>query len=533
MARGAWQDASDAFESGLDSERRAEALEGLGWAVYWLDDLRRSMKLREQAFRAYRDADRQRDAGRVATGLGVDASDTDGEAVCMGWLGLAHRCLDELPPCAEQGWLYLWDGQLARMFRGDVERARSLGGEAAKLGRSLGIADLELLGSALEGLILVNEGQIDQGMRRLDTSTAAALIGDMTDLYSVTQTCCFLLHACEWVRDYDRMAQWTERVDAFAGDRNISSAFTPCRTQHAAMLIAQGRWEEAETQLQSVNEQLVMTRPWLAVESIEQLGELRRRQGRFDESEALFERAGARTVALLGRAHMALERQAADEALELGERALRSLSDARWGDRAIGQHVMVRGHLANGDADGAQQAIEALRETAAAMGTAHATALLHHAQGLMVAAEQPDDAKAHMSDALKAFEDARAPHEAALTRVALCEILIGSGRASAATAELDAAIAALAELGAERDAESARALRAGIGAAATVEDSSLSPREQQVLRLVADGLTDRAISAKLGISEHTVHRHISNILNKLDRPSRASAVAYALRKHLI
>ena len=452
------------------------------------------MKLREQAFRAYRDRGQQREAGRVATGLGVDASDTDGEAVCMGWLGLAHRCLDELPACSEQGWLCLWDAQLARMFRGETERARRLGAQAAELGRSLGIADLERLGGALEGLILVSEGQIERGMRQLDTSTAAALIGEMTDLYSVTQTCCFLLHACEWVRDYDRMAQWTERVNEFADERNISSAFTPCRTQHAAMLIGQGRWAEAEAQLQNVNEQLMLTRPWLAVEAIEQLGELRRRQGRFEESESLFERAGARTVALLGRAQLALDRQALIEAIELAERALRSLSSARWGDAAIGHHVMVRGHLDNADEQGARDAAEKLRETTRTLGTSHAAALLHHAEGLLVAVSQPDEAKAHFGDAITAFEVARAPHEAVLARVALCASLIESGRAEAAQPELDAAIAALTELGAARDAKLAQRLRAGIGQTLAASGSVLSPREQQVLCLVADGLNDRAIA---------------------------------------
>jgi predicted ATPase/DNA-binding CsgD family transcriptional regulator len=61
---------------------------------------------------------------------------------------------------------------------------------------------------------------------------------------------------------------------------------------------------------------------------------------------------------------------------------------------------------------------------------------------------------------------------------------------------------------------------------------SLTPREIDVLRLVADGRTDREIAAQLFISHHTVMRHVSNILNKLGLESRSAAAAYAVRHNL-
>jgi len=60
----------------------------------------------------------------------------------------------------------------------------------------------------------------------------------------------------------------------------------------------------------------------------------------------------------------------------------------------------------------------------------------------------------------------------------------------------------------------------------------LSSRELQVLRLVASGTTNRGIAAKLGISDKTVARHVSNIFNKLDLTSRAAATAYAYQQGL-
>ena len=65
--------------------------------------------------------------------------------------------------------------------------------------------------------------------------------------------------------------------------------------------------------------------------------------------------------------------------------------------------------------------------------------------------------------------------------------------------------------------------------AATNGDSPLSRREAEVLRLVAAGLSNREIASSLVLSEHTVHRHMANILRKLTQSSRAAAAAHATR----
>ncbi|HET6620626.1 MAG TPA: response regulator transcription factor, partial [Dongiaceae bacterium] len=61
----------------------------------------------------------------------------------------------------------------------------------------------------------------------------------------------------------------------------------------------------------------------------------------------------------------------------------------------------------------------------------------------------------------------------------------------------------------------------------------LTARELQVLRLVAAGKTNRAIAAELRLSEKTVDRHVSNILAKLDVPSRTAATAFACHHGLV
>ena len=64
-------------------------------------------------------------------------------------------------------------------------------------------------------------------------------------------------------------------------------------------------------------------------------------------------------------------------------------------------------------------------------------------------------------------------------------------------------------------------------------DSPLSRRETDVLRLVASGHTNREIASSLVLSEHTVHRHVANILRKLGQSSRAAAAAQATRAGFI
>ena len=82
----------------------------------------------------------------------------------------------------------------------------------------------------------------------------------------------------------------------------------------------------------------------------------------------------------------------------------------------------------------------------------------------------------------------------------------------------------------------ARMLVAGLGTAPTHRPArgvSLTPREQQVLGLLAQGLRNKQIARQLAISEHGVKRHVTNVLAKLNSPNRTLAVALALREGLV
>jgi DNA-binding NarL/FixJ family response regulator len=113
----------------------------------------------------------------------------------------------------------------------------------------------------------------------------------------------------------------------------------------------------------------------------------------------------------------------------------------------------------------------------------------------------------------------------------LLEQVLGNlGHLRAVGRDLDAARRHLAEsLDLARVADGQPREAAASGAAITV----LTPRELDVLKLVAQGLSNPDIARRLVLSEHTVHRHLGNILRKLDLSSRAAAAAWGVRAGLV
>jgi ATP/maltotriose-dependent transcriptional regulator MalT len=544
LNRGAWESAREAFEAALAESETPDALEGLGWALFWLDRTEEALEVRERAFRLYREQGDRRAAARMAYGLAVDCIDLRGEAPASGWLERARHLLEGTEPGPEHGWLALWEGHFALLYRRDVPTARERGAVALDIGRQQGLLDLEMLALALEGLVLVAEGAVPEGMRRLDEATSAALTGEMAALDAVGATCCFLVHACERVRDYDRAAQWGERVDRFAREWGITPALTVCRTQHAAMLIGQGEWARADEELQAAIARLSESRPLLASDGVEQLAELRRRQGRWDEAGKLFAQVESRSLSLLGRGAIALDRGDAKGAADLLERFLRRTPPDNWNGRASALELLTRARLALGQREGAEEASAGLRALLDRVDTPTIRAATRQAEGILLTADGAcDEARRRLEDAVDLFLQAQAPFEAARARLDLARCLAGVDRAGAAQQEARSALECFQKLGAAREAFRAEEILKEVAAGAPSGKSGppagsaaaggLTSREIEVLRLVAEGLSDKEIADRLHLSGHTIHRHISNIRRKLSLPSRSAAVAWAAQKGLL
>jgi ATP/maltotriose-dependent transcriptional regulator MalT len=116
------------------------------------------------------------------------------------------------------------------------------------------------------------------------------------------------------------------------------------------------------------------------------------------------------------------------------------------------------------------------------------------------------------------------PYEAARVRCLIAQACSRLGDEDNAVLELSASRETFEQLGAATDLASARTMLSKLKAQS---DGPLTEREIEVLRLVASGMTNRGIAARLNISEKTVARHMSNIFTKLDLASRTAATAYA------
>jgi LuxR family maltose regulon positive regulatory protein len=530
LARGAWEEARDAFQAELGHGEAAAALEGLGMAAWWLDDSETTFDARERAYLLYRESGERARAARVATWLAWDHVAFRGEtAVASGWLQRAHRLLEGLESAPEYGWLLVQEGELALLYQNDSEKARSHGRSAAELGRSLEQLDLEMVGLALEGLALVTEGHVPEGMQQLDEATAAAVAGEFRDLNAIGATCCYVIYACERVQDYGRATQWCARVTEFCKRWRIRSLFAVCRTHLANVLVWRGSWEEAEDMLLEATSELSVTRPARSFEGLMRLGELRRRQGRWEEAEALFQDHAFHPFAQLGSAALELDRGNTVPALGLVQRFLRNLASEDRTSRAIALEVLARAQLALGDVEHAAITVQELSEIADLIDTLPLLAAARLAQGLLCSARsEHESALELLEDSVDLFTRSGAPFEGGRARLELARALVRLDRRAEAVREARAARDAFRKLGARHEADSATDLLAEL----TSDDSGhprnlLSRREQEVLALVADGLSNRDIAARLSLSAHTVHRHVANIFNKLGISSRAAAVAFA------
>jgi LuxR family transcriptional regulator, maltose regulon positive regulatory protein len=528
---GRWEAARTLFERDLVAEVTPGALEGLSWAAWWLDDADAVFAAREGAHRLYKERGDAAGAARMAIWLAADQLDFHGaRAVANGWLQRADRLLGPLEPGPEHGWLAFHEGYLA-LEGGEAATALDLAGQAIQLGRKFSVPDLEMLGLALEGATLVAWARVDEGMRRLDEATASALEGEAVIPISGAWTFCILVGACTAVLDFDRASAWCDRIAEFAARYGSRYMLAFCRAEYGAVHLWRGRWSDAEVMLEASVEDFSRSRPAWVGGPVVALAELRRRQGRPKDALGLLDQAGTSSKAHLCRARLALDRGRPRDAAELIERLLRQLPDDRRLDRAPALELLVEARAARGEFDEAASAVEALRGLERQVGTVALRACADRAEGVLACGRgEHDCSRALLEDAVDRFERSSAPFEAARTRLELATCLIGLGRTEAAAGEARAALDRLVELRA--DTGRARRILAAAGGD-RVSLGELTRREREVLALLAEGLTNRQIAARLVVSEHTVHRHVTNLLRKLDLPSRTAAAAHAVRSGLL
>ena len=544
LARGAWAEAREAFERALGDRELPEALEGLGNAAWWLDLSDLVFDSRERAYRLYLGRGDRAQAARVAVWLAWDYWAFRGEsAVANGWLQRARRLLDGLPPCSERAWLEVREGSLCLLEEGDPVRALALAAEGIRIAREAGNIDLEMLGRAVQGLALVASGAVSEGMSNLDEVNAAVIAGELTDRVAIGLAGCYLIAACERVRDYDRAAQWCKRLKEFCAKWGLRPLFAVCRTQYASICLWRGSWLEAERELCAARDELAASRPAMTGDALVRLAELRRRQGRLAEAAALVDQVPPHGAGLLERAELAFDCGDYRAAAERAEQYLRHVPTSNRTDRASGLEILVRALTGLEDWEHAKSALAELSSIAALVATLPLRAAASFASGYVAMGEaKADAARKCFEDAVDLYLRSGAPFEVGRTRIELARALGKVGRIDAAVEEARRAKTLLSELKAELESARAQSVLDTLATLQGTDRAAMSPknktgeltrREIEVLRLVAEGLNNRTIAERLFVSDHTVHRHLTNILNKLDVSTRAAAVAQAARRGLL
>lgn len=540
LQRWSWHEARAAFEEALADEETPEGLEGLGAAASWLDDGAVAIDARARSYRLFRERGEIERAARAAAAIANDVLTFRGDvAVASGWLQRARHVLAERPESPVLAWLDVLEAFLATAYERDIPRALAHGEAALARSRSLGDVDGEMVALSILGVANVTGGRFTEGMRALDEATAAAVSGEIRDPEAAANVCCALVTASVRVRDFERLAQWSEYAMQLARDWSNRALFSYPRTEHAVALVCWGRWSEAEEELVGVIADMER-RPLLAALATLRLADLRRRQGRLDEAAELVHRLEER-VNGVGMGHLtgavaaavALDRGDPEGAAAQAERYLRRIPASDVVERIDGLEVLVRARAALGDTERAADTASELAVIAETIPTGHVRAAARLASGLVAAARHDHvSALAPFEEAVELYERGGASFDAARARVVLARALLALGGTEHAVDEAKAALSVFERLGARRDLESARELLDSLGSASRRQrvDLPLTPRELEVLRLVASGRSNEEIASALVLSVRTVERHVSNIYSKIGasgRTARAVATAYA------
>ena len=255
-------------------------------------------------------------------------------------------------------------------------------------------------------------------------------------------------------------------------------------------------------------------------------------QGRPAEAEELLAGWEEHPAALRALASLRLADGRPRQAVALLERGVRAAEDDAVATAGL-LALLVEARLALPDLPGAPAAADELAALARLTGI-HLLAARADlaAAAVALAAGRAGDATEPARRALAGFGGLQMPFDAGLARLALARAVAADDPQTAAD-EAGAALAAFRALGAVRAADAAAAvLRAGGGPVARRVRGTgpLSAREEEVLALIARGLSNAGIGRTLVISEKTAGHHVSHILAKLGARNRAEAAALAVRR---
>jgi DNA-binding CsgD family transcriptional regulator len=530
-ARRAWREAYQAL-SRADEEAPLDGvdLERLAIAAYLIGREGEFLATLERAYHAYVESGTGRPAIRCAFWLGMRLVQRGELAHGSGWLSRAQRLLErEQEDCAEGGYLLLPTAQ-RHLAAGDYDAAQAMAAHAAEIGDRSGDKDLAALARHLQGRCLLAAERVEDGLSLLDDAMLTVASKQLSPL-TTGIIYCSVIEGCRQVYAVDRAQEWTSALAEWCAEQPDLLAFTgSCLVHRAEILELRGAWDESIEEARRAAGRLSPSDdPEAYAAAHYKIGEIHRLRGAFVEAEAAYHTSGEAGwepqpgLALLWLA------QGRTDAARAGIRSSLSATENRL-RRARLLPACAEILLASGDVEEADRCCGELEGIAASLGTDALNAVAMHLRGT-VAFAQGDTTTALRSlrGALQEWQRIEAPYLAARARALLGFCCRHLGDQEAAQSELSAAKVSFERLGAASDL---LALKTGRGGKPR-PTHGLTGRELEVLRLVAAGRTNKAIAAELGLSVKTIDRHVSNLLTKLDVPSRSAATAFAYEHGLI
>ena len=443
-----------------------------------------------------------------------------------GWIARAEQLLDDVDPDAvERGHLAYLTGFRA-VFEGDEPAALTGFEEAAAAGVRHHDIDLQVLGQTGLGRMLIRLDRQADGLRLLDEVMVALAESEVAPIV-VGDVYCTAIEACTETFDVRRAREWTAVLTRWCEEQpDLVPYRGQCLVHRSELLQLGGDWPAAMDQADQARDQLSTPTLQLALgAACYQQGELHRLRGEFTGAEEAYgfaSRHGREPqpgLALLRLAQGRLDAAAAMSRRLVGESE--ALPDRL---RTLPAHVEIM--LADGDVAAARAAADELGRCATDRSRPMLQATAAQALGRVLLAEGDErEALRPLRLAHSLWTSLDAPYEPARTRVLIAGACAEMGDDDSASLEIDGARRVFDRLGAVVDL---RDLPTGSGST-----QLLTPREVEVLRLVASGRTNRAIAEELVLSERTVERHLSNLFRKVDVATRSAATAYAFEHGLV
>ena len=442
-----------------------------------------------------------------------------------GWLKQTSRTLG--PDMATSPWLQIPEA----MFQGTTgnrSRANELLGAIVDEGQG------EVVPWALSmwGQTLIDEGRLQDGLDRLEEAMAI-LLNDGLSPRVTPWVYCAAVRGCCLARDFARarawnrsMARWLDSLSALGG-----AYLGNCRIYRSRLMCLNGVWPDALAEITAVCDDLDGYTGWVCGHAYYQLGEVRRLRGEWDAAEEAYRRTAEHGCPTQpGLALLRLAQGDLDAASAGVRRALTEVTAKP--DRLDLLKAAVAIYLEEGQIEAAGDAVTEFEEITAELTMPVIEAERSTIRGALALAEgDPGGALRLLRQAVGTWQEQDAPHEVAKLNVLIGQACRALADHDGARLEFSAARVTFERLGAHPELAQLDRIIAAMDAGS--ETHGLTPREIEILRLIARGKANRAIASELHLSERTVHRHVSNILTKLDVDSRTAAVAYGIKHRIV